>query len=159
MLHMSEKQRTIETRIFLLVIGILSGGALSWAGPEKLLFWLLYGDSISFLSFFLIAGSCIGLFLVLFFGEKRPLGETKKQAYRWFSVGVSIAAFVLAAVSFVSYPSILTSSSYDWVAKGSNWVGVGNIHTGSLAYFNYSVLWDTAVGSLFGVLVGWFKLE
>lgn len=153
---MKEKQNLGESKTILFIIGIVIGIALSSFAPEQLLHALIYRDILSIVEASLIIG--IAILTLVIFGEKHPFGLTRKQAYRMFSIGVSLASFVLAGCTFLNYPAILKSNNYNWVIPGSNWVGIGTVNIGSLAFFNYSVLWDTAVGSFFGVFVNWFRL-
>jgi hypothetical protein len=72
-------------------------------------------------------------------------------------INVESPFFCLAVLTFLNYPTTLASNNYSWLVQ-SNW-NIGGASMGVLAFFSASVLWDTLIGSLFGFLESWLRLD
>jgi hypothetical protein len=146
--RMSEKKKLLTTKILLIVLGASLGYFLNLA-PDPLLHFLIYKDFSSELAGILVF-VCVAVLLISIFGGKRPFGITRKRAYRILAMGISISSFVLAFITFLSYPSIIASTSHGWLVQ-TNFI-IGGVSMGSLVFFVASILWDILIGSAFAIL-------
>jgi hypothetical protein len=150
----TKNQKWWSKKGVLIFVGMLMAIFISFM-PEPLLRFLMYKDVIYG---FQALAILVGVFLaVVVLGEKKHLFEmTRKEAYRMLSIGISGASFFLAVIAFILFPATIKSNDYYWLAP-SNWA-IGGITMGGLAFSIVSVLWDTLIGSVFGILESWLRL-
>lgn len=153
-MRLVDKLRHRNSKVLAVVLGGVVGLGFNYV-LEPLLYGLVYRNAVSFFWAAVIVGG--GILIMVSFGEKHPLGLSRKQGYRMFSIGVSGVSFLLALVTFLRYPVIMASTAYGWLVA-QNWI-VGGVSMGSLVFFVASILWDTLIGSFFAFFEKWFNFD
>jgi hypothetical protein len=132
----------------------VAGGAIAYflsLVPKPLLHLLIYRDVLSEWIVIIVPILTISL-LALILTEKRYLGLSRKKLRRMLFIGIAFFSFVLAFITFMSYPTVLNSKGYGWLTGGTEYYLGNSVNLSSVAFFIASILWDTVIGSLFGFL-------
>ena len=100
-----------------LIAGIFTGFLFSLVF-EPFLHFLLYKPLTSALSVILYAVVIIVIVLIVYLEARSNIQFSQKKAFKLFFLGISIMSFILAGISFITYPNIIFSGGNSWITYG-----------------------------------------